>query len=209
MFRQVFSDESIQNIFLEKQTFVDTYASFLKANSKTLNGFDALTKVSLTEFYGYTQNTLLKDTDQMSMAHSLEVREPFFDKNLVEFVLGVSGKHKFPHKPKQLLVDSLRGMIPDEIVYQKKRGFTFPWANWMRNDLKTFCEKQLMSFAERSFVNDQYVIRLWKRFLQKDPSIQWMQIWLIVVLEYWLTQNNIESDEIVVDYYTNRSLLLH
>lgn len=60
----------------------------------------------------------------MSMAHALEVRAPFLDHELVEFVLGVNDQHKFPHTPKQLLVDSLGDLLPREIVDRPKMGFT-------------------------------------------------------------------------------------
>ena len=56
--------------------------------------------------------TLLRDTDQMSMAVALEVREPFLDYQLIEFVLGVNDEHKFPHTPKKLLTDSLGDLLP-------------------------------------------------------------------------------------------------
>ena len=84
-------------------------------------------QVTAAEYLGYTQNTLLKDTDQMSMANSLEIREPFFDQELVEFLMSVPDKYKFPLYPKSLLVESLKPLLPESIVYRKKQGFVFPW----------------------------------------------------------------------------------
>jgi len=55
----------------------------------SLRQLPLLSQISAAEYLGYTQHTLLKDTDQMSMAVSLEVREPFFDQDLVEFMLAV------------------------------------------------------------------------------------------------------------------------
>ena len=78
-----------------------------------------LSQLSAAEYLGYTQHTLLKDMDQMSMAVSLEVREPFFDQDLIEFVLGVPDSIKNPVYPKSLLVESLKPLLPDEIVFRK------------------------------------------------------------------------------------------
>ncbi|MGZ4043856.1 MAG: asparagine synthase (glutamine-hydrolyzing), partial [Bacteroidia bacterium] len=85
-----------------------------------------LSAVSLSEIETYLQNILLRDTDQMSMAVALEVREPFLDHKLAEFVLSVDDEHKFPHTPKKLLVDSLGDLLPPEIVNRPKMGFTLP-----------------------------------------------------------------------------------
>ncbi|MCB0786567.1 MAG: hypothetical protein KDC02_20465, partial [Flavobacteriales bacterium] len=62
-----------------------------------------LSQVSLGELATYLVNVLLRDTDQMSMAHALEVRVPFLDHELVSYVLGVRDGLKYPHSPKRLL----------------------------------------------------------------------------------------------------------
>jgi asparagine synthase (glutamine-hydrolysing) len=148
--------------------------------------------MSAAEYLGYTQNTLLKDTDQMSMAVSLEVREPFFDQDLIEFVLSVPDALKKPSYPKSLLVESVKPLLPDEIVFRKKQGFLFPWSAWLKNDLCSFCDKHIKSIAQRPFIHGEQLISYWQRFLKGDESIRWAEIWLFVVLEYWLEKNNVE-----------------
>ncbi len=108
-------------------------------------------QVSAAEYIGYTQNTLLKDTDQMSMANSLEIREPFFDQDLVEFVMSVPDSFKVPLYPKSLLVESLKPLLPDEIVHRKKQGFLFPWKEWMKNELRGFCETRYKPYISKRF----------------------------------------------------------
>ena len=127
----------------------------------------------------------------MSMANSHEVREPFFDHELIEFVLHIPDKFKYPTYPKKLLVDSLDGLLPREIVHRKKQGFVFPWKEWMKNELRDFCEKQLISISQREFIKGSHLLQYWKRFLSGDESVRWMEIWLFVVLEYWLQKNNV------------------
>ena len=148
-------------------------------------------QVTAAEYLGYTQNTLLKDTDQMSMANSLEIREPFFDQDLVEFVMSVPDQFKVPVYPKSLLVESLKPMLPDEIVHRKKQGFLFPWKEWMKNELCGFCEKQINHISERDFIQGDHLKKVWNRFLSNDPEIRWQEIWLFVVLEYWMEKNGI------------------
>jgi asparagine synthase (glutamine-hydrolysing) len=158
-------------------------------NQEHFTEFPVLSQISMADLTNYTTNTLLKDTDQMSMAVALEVREPFFDHSLVEYVLGVPDQYKMGHSPKSLLVSSLSDLLPKEIVHRKKQGFTFPWSIWMRNELKLFCEEKLKKISNRSFINGPKLMDYWKEFLQGNSGIRWMELWLFVVLEYWLEKN--------------------
>ena len=150
-----------------------------------------ISKVSCAEITTYMQNVLLRDTDQMSMAHALEVRVPFLDHTLVEYVLGVPDKYKYPSSPKKLLVDAVGALLPPEIVNRPKMGFTFPWKLWMQKELKVFCEEKMVSLSKRSLFVEQEVVKLWTGFLLNDPRITWSRIWHLVVLENWLQQNKI------------------
>lgn len=82
-----------------------------------------------TEFY--MRNQLLKDTDCMSMANSIEVRVPFLDKDLMSFMLSVDPALKFGDSSKQLLKDVFFDLLPPEIIYRTKMGFTFPFQEWV------------------------------------------------------------------------------
>ncbi|HEX9513726.1 MAG TPA: asparagine synthase (glutamine-hydrolyzing) [Puia sp.] len=164
----------------------------LMARKEGLSRLPLLSQVSAAEYLGYTQHTLLKDTDQMSMAASLEVREPFFDQDLVEFVLSIPDSLKRPTYPKSLLVESLKPLLPDEIVFRKKQGFLFPWDIWLRKDLRSFCDKLLKNMAQRPFIKGDALLDCWQRFLAGDKNIRWAEIWLFVVLEYWMEKNGIE-----------------
>jgi asparagine synthase (glutamine-hydrolysing) len=158
----------------------------------TLEEFPLLSQVSIAEYTGYTQHTLLKDMDQFSMAVSLEAREPFFDHDLIEFVLVIPDQLKYPIYPKSLLVESLKGLLPDEIIHRKKQGFLFPWSVWMKKELRSFCESHLQRIAQRDFINGKNLLAYWQRFLNNDASVRWMEIWLFVILEYWLEKNGID-----------------
>ena len=126
-----------------------------------INSFPLLSQVSISEFLGYTQNTLLKDMDQMSMAVSLELREPFFDHELVSYVLNVPDSVKFPEYPKKLLIESVGDLIPQEIVHRKKQGFLFPWPIWMKNELQDFCYSNIKNLGQRNFIDQKILIDKW------------------------------------------------
>ncbi|MEO6301994.1 MAG: asparagine synthase (glutamine-hydrolyzing) [Bacteroidia bacterium] len=150
-----------------------------------------LSAVSIGEVNTYLQNILLRDADQMSMAVALEVREPFLDYRLIDFVLTVNDEQKYPHTPKKLLIDSLGDLLPNEIVDRPKMGFTLPWQVWLKTELKSFCEKNITEFSNYDFCNKNELQNLWQRFLNNDPTITWSRIWHLVVLNNWIKENNI------------------
>lgn len=158
---------------------------------KNLSNLPFLSQVSVAELIFFLQSILLRDIDQMSMAHSLEVRAPFLDYELVEYVLGVRDNYKQPITPKKLLVDSVGNLLPVAIVSRPKMGFFFPWEIWMKGELKKFCEEHINSFSNRPFSNNGAVLDMWKRFLNGDKRVNYMRIWTLVTLESWLTKNKI------------------
>ena len=183
--------------YIKTFTHLDAHASnlpsILKHEMMDAPKLGLFSEYSIAEYLGYTQNTLLKDADQMSMAVGLEIREPFFDHELVEYVLSIPDHIKFPMYPKQLMVEALDPLLPKEIVNRPKQGFLLPWDKWMRKELSSFCEKQLLSISERSIINKKELMTYWKRFLNNDSSVRWSELWLFVVLGYWMERNGVEG----------------
>lgn len=192
VFRNVLPQDQIEKVLNGYAHFFTPSQQKLKAQASSIHEFPLLSQVSIAEYMGYTQQTLLKDTDQMSMSVSLEVREPFFDHELVQFVLRIPDELKYPSFPKSLLVESLDGLLPDEIVHRKKQGFTFPWSKWLKNELRSFCEHHITRLAQRDFINGTELNKMWRDFLKDSPKVRWMDIWLFVVLAYWLEKNGLE-----------------
>jgi asparagine synthase (glutamine-hydrolysing) len=151
-----------------------------------------LSRVSWAEMNTYMQNVLLRDADQMSMAHALEIRVPFLDYKLVEMVMGLRDDVKYPSTPKQLLTDSFSDLLPDEIVNRPKMGFVFPWKYWLKGDLKEFAETGLNKLKTRREFNEEAIDRLWFDFLNNNPRVTWSRIWPLVVLGNWIEKNDIE-----------------
>ncbi|MBI2721919.1 MAG: asparagine synthase (glutamine-hydrolyzing) [Bacteroidetes bacterium] len=186
--RTLYSYDELQRLIKNPNPFAQI--SKIANLAPQINQF-LLSAVSICEISTYLQNTLLRDTDQMSMAVALEVREPFLDYKLIDFVLGVKDEYKYPTTPKKLLTDSLGELLPLEAVNRPKMGFTLPWQEWLKKDLRSFCEKNMDELSARDFSNKENIIGLWKRFLNNDPTVSWSRIWHLVVLNNWLVQNKI------------------
>jgi asparagine synthase (glutamine-hydrolysing) len=193
VFRQLLSPAYLKSLTRGNLSAEEGLQHQLSAKQQQLAKLPLLSQVSVAEYIGYTQNTLLKDTDQMSMASSLEVREPFFDQDLVEYVLAIPDEIKKPAYPKSLLVESLQPMLPGDIVFRKKQGFVFPWNEWMKNELQSFCEQRILRIAQRDFIQGDKLLAAWRSFLVGNPDIRWQEMWLFVILEYWMEKNEVNG----------------
>lgn len=188
--RKLFNQKDYNSLVKEHYN-TDNFIKNVIKNSET-DKQHILSRVSLFEMQTYMQNILLRDADQMSMAAALEVRVPFLDYQLVEFALSVKDEYKYPHTQKKLLVDSLGDLLPDNIVNRPKMGFVLPWKDWLKEDLKDFCEENIVQFSKRSIVNRDAILLIWNRFLMNDPKISWSRVWHLVVLNNWIKTNQID-----------------
>ncbi len=95
-------------------------------------GLDPVNQVSFFELELYMRHMLLRDADAFSMSAPIEYRVPFLDHRLVEEVFALPGAWKVPDpRPKPLLLDALRPRLPEATWRQPKRGFAFPWRQWL------------------------------------------------------------------------------
>ena len=192
IFRKLISKDFLRNSLSNGASDHNILKDILSNTHKNFSNLPLLSQISVGEILGYTQNVLLKDTDQMSMASALEVRVPFFDHELIEYILQIPDKFKYPKYSKSLLVESLGSRLPHEVVFRKKMGFVFPWEQWLKKELKSFCEEKIESLTKRELFKGKYIKDIWKRFLAGDKEIIWSNIWILVVLENWLQANGIE-----------------
>jgi len=193
--RQVLMDAVLEKLYQGNlpPNRVHAIANVLTGYGTNGYRFPLLSQVSFNEIYTYMQNVLLRDSDQMSMAVALEVRVPFLDHELVEYVINVSDRNKYPHTAKKLLIDSLGDLLPKEVWDRPKMGFTLPWADWLKQDLRAMAESRINALAERTVIDGGELKAIWQRFLKGDPRYTWSRVWPLVVLEDWLQKNSVEA----------------
>jgi asparagine synthase (glutamine-hydrolysing) len=134
----------------------------------------------------YMASTLLRDTDSVSMARSLEVRVPLLDTPLVEFVNALpDAARRRNGVQKALLVEALGSLVPAEITAQKKRTFTLPWEQWLRGPLKARVEESLAHIAPQlaPLLKRDGARDVWQMFLAGKTS--WSRPWAIFTLNEW------------------------
>jgi asparagine synthase (glutamine-hydrolysing) len=147
-------------------------------------GADLFSRVSALDLAHYTNNVLLRDTDAMSMAHSLEVRVPYLDHPLVEWVLSLPAEVK-AGAGKALLVEATRDLLPPEILSRRKQGFALPLAQWMRGELRGEVDAALRNppDALAGLLNGDAVAKVWEQFLRDGR--RWTRPWALFALCRW------------------------
>lgn len=191
--RQLFSAQALQDLTTGKVKRSEPPCS--------LNGDDdAVNLISRLEMDGYMGNTLLRDTDSVSMAHSLEVRVPFVDKEIVDCVLSMPGKWKLDqsngHQSKPLLAETLSDLLPPEVLQRRKMGFTLPFEKWMTLELKDHISGVFADSPQLSScgLRQDSVNRVWLRFLRRPGSVGWSRPWTLYVLAKWCELNNVSVE---------------
>jgi asparagine synthase (glutamine-hydrolysing) len=146
--------------------------------------WELVTTLDLTAFMSWR---LLRDTDVMSMASSLEVRVPLIDHRVVEFVCGLppGWERRFGY-PKRLLRESLSDIFPPAVLGRPKQGFELPLGTWMRGSLRPILDDALSTEAvrRRGLFRPEAVARVQQDFLRGTES--YTQAWQLVVLELWM-----------------------
>jgi asparagine synthase (glutamine-hydrolysing) len=100
---------------------------------------DPLEWMLLADMETYLPDDELRKADRLSMWHSLEVRVPFLDHKLVEFVATIpSGLKLKGWEKKHILIESLRGVLPDAILHRRKQGFSIPLGAWLKGPLREY-----------------------------------------------------------------------
>ncbi|MBW1741146.1 MAG: asparagine synthase (glutamine-hydrolyzing) [Deltaproteobacteria bacterium] len=180
---QLYSPEMLHflNTNNENQKIVELLEKYVRSD------LDPWQLVSQLEMRTYMAWRLLRDTDVMSMAHSLEVRVPFIDHKLVEFICRLPrGWEKRWGFSKKILVESLGDLLPKEVINQPKHGFELPMEQWMRNELKPLVEDTLseQSIVKRGFFRFKSIFDVYEGFQKGEYS--YPVIWQFVVLELWI-----------------------
>lgn len=172
------------------KTDVDLYdldeIKYLKHKHKNL--FERISDFDLKTYLNWDINTKV---DRATMAFSLEARAPLLDYRVVEFARSLPTSFKFKGKnQKRILKEVLYKYVPKHIFDRPKAGFSMPFSEWFKTDLKDFVLSEL---SDENLKNipciDQKVVRF---FIEQHMSGSWNRftvIWQIIVLKQWLDNN--------------------
>ena len=193
LIRTLFCMEDMNMLFRDPDLLNSEILKNIKNTSKIIESKKNLSLINLISYLEvtqYTAPTLLRDTDFMSMANGLEVRVPLLDHKLVELLFSIPSDMKIKKgQPKILLINALRKKLPDSLINRRKMGFTLPFENWMRGNMKSEVESVLLSPSKKlsDYISHSASKKIWKDFLDKKCS--WSRPWALYVLKKWVDIN--------------------
>jgi len=171
-------------------TLDPTWLGWLERTAGEARKMEPIAATAWLEMRTYMASTLLRDTDSMSMARSLEVRVPLLDTPLVEFVQTLPDAARLrPGAQKALLTDAIGDLLPAEILSQRKRTFTLPWEAWLRGPLHS---RVKTSFAEPAsalvpYLRKDGMSQVWSAFENERTS--WSRVWSLFAVNEWCREN--------------------
>lgn len=162
--------------------------------TQLLSQSDNFNNYLLTDQTMVLTGDMLTKVDLMSMANSLEVRTPFLDYRLVDYVNRLPANYKIDKKmKKKILQDSFKELLPQELYNRPKKGFEVPLYNWFNKELKSKIENEWLNdkiIEEQGIFNPQKIRELKKKIFSKNPGDSAATIWGIIIFQYWMKRNN-------------------
>ena len=161
-----------------------------------LNNGAAADNACFSDLNSFLPYNLLDGADRMSMKQSFELRVPFVSRRLVELSMSLKPEWKIQgNTTKRILKDAYKGILPDSILYRKKRGFNPPVWDWLQAN-EQFVRGYLNNDSKisRLFVSG-YIANQVSDFysMRKDNS---SHIWSMIVLERWLEKRNVNMNDL-------------
>lgn len=153
--------------------------------------YDRMDQMLYADFSAYLPEDLLAKVDISTMSVALEGRSPFLDHEFLELSAKIpfNLKLKGLNNKKYILKKALEKLIPREILYRKKMGFSIPISNWFKNDLKKYANEILLSekITRRGMFEKNEVKKILNH--HSETNVDYSQhIWALLTLELWFRE---------------------
>jgi asparagine synthase (glutamine-hydrolysing) len=150
---------------------------------------ESINDILYTDMNLVLPNDMLTKVDLMSMANSLEVRVPFLDYEVVNFLFSLPDEYKINSRiRKRILQDTFREVLPRQLYNRPKKGFEVPLLKWFRNEMRSLITDDLLS---EEFITQQGVFeyieidKLKRQLFSSNPGDVHARIWGLIVFQWW------------------------
>ena len=183
---RIFDEEDKQKLLRRYDPTV-RYTDVTAAIYAEAAGLDPVTTMQYVDVYTWLRGDILVKADRMSMAHSLELRVPFLDKEVFEVAAGIPVDLKLPPRSvdtKFALRRALQGVVPPEIVNRKKLGFPTPTRVWLKNEMYEWARDILTRSGADELLDLGYARALLEQHRRGDADRS-REVWTILVFCIW------------------------
>ena len=186
-----------QKILSKSNNFKNAYSSYfedgkllnllnLKINYKNdefyQQSYDKYKNLILSDYKLYLPEMMMLKVDRTSMANSVEVRSPFVDHKLIEYILSVDSEHFVSNSPKAILKHYLSQDFEKEFLNRNKQGFVFDLENWVYNNLSVVSEE-----INKGNIVNNLNSNIISSLKQRKSRINALRIWKLFVIESYLS----------------------
>ena len=153
--------------------------------SRQFSRLDEISHMMWVDLHTYLPDDILVKVDRMSMAHSLEVRSPFMDHNIVEFVCSLPVEQKLKGlTTKYILRKAFENTIPQDVIKRPKQGFAVPLAAWFRGKLRELAHDSLIAGDLSDFLDREYIKRILLEH-QHGRCDNSHNLWILLIFAMW------------------------
>jgi asparagine synthase (glutamine-hydrolysing) len=183
--RRIVKKQNLYNSFGEIYTDIQRKRLFKKvpAFKSEIAKQDPVDWMSYIDLKIWLGESLLSKVDRISMGNSLEVRTPFLDFNLVNYMFSIESKIKVGDTNKYLLKKIASKYIPDEIINRTKKGFNSPFNEWLNKEYKDSILDVILEVNKATnLFNDSYLLHIYElsksnKFKQHLYSLYIFSLW--------------------------------
>jgi asparagine synthase (glutamine-hydrolysing) len=149
-------------------------------------GLDDVATMQLIDVNTWLPGDILVKADRMAMAHGLELRSPFLDREVLAVAARLARVEKTAAgTTKFALREAVSDLLPQAAAERAKLGFPVPLGDWLSGGLYGFAEQVVRTAQTGQWLNKAAAAEVLRRFRAGDPEVSWRQVWLLVVFSLW------------------------
>jgi asparagine synthase (glutamine-hydrolysing) len=149
-------------------------------------GLDDTSTMQLVDINTWLHGDILVKADRMTMAHSLELRVPFLDREVMSVAARLARDEKIGAGTTKLaLRQAMASVLPQAAAERAKLGFPVPIGHWLKGDMYGFADRLLREAKTDEWINRDAALSMLERFRAGEPDVSWRHIWVLVVFSLW------------------------
>jgi asparagine synthase (glutamine-hydrolysing) len=149
-------------------------------------GLDDVATMQLVDINTWLPGDILVKADRMAMAHGLELRTPFLDREVLAVAARLARVEKTAAgMTKFALREAVGDLLPQAAAERAKLGFPVPLGPWLSGGMYGFAEQVVRTAQTGQWLNKGAALDILRRFRSGDPEVTWRQVWLLVVFSLW------------------------
>lgn len=161
------------------------YTNITKPLYEESKGYDPVDRMQFIDIHTWLDGDILLNADRVTLAHSLELRVPFLDKEVFEVASKIPASLKITNgTTKYILRKAAEGVVPDHVLNRKKLGFPVPIRFWLKNEMNDWAKKIIRESNTDHIINKAYVLKLLEDHCQGKLDNS-RKIWTVLSFMVW------------------------